>query len=102
MPLKKAGIVAAFGTLLCRRLGKVPIVLPRERKRGEHVDDHQVELARKMAEMGYILLAERPEEVAELIEQYDDRLKDRNGSSLSSPKLVEVLSEYFKKDGLKR
>ena len=42
--------------------GKRPIVVPRLADRGEAIDDHQVELARKLAATGVI----------ELVEQIDD------------------------------
>jgi UDP-N-acetylglucosamine transferase subunit ALG13 len=38
-----AGIVA-----LCLKFGKIPILAPRQKRFGEHVDDHQVEFARHM------------------------------------------------------
>lgn len=31
-------------------LGKVPIVVPRQARHGEHVDDHQVQFARRIAD----------------------------------------------------
>jgi UDP-N-acetylglucosamine transferase subunit ALG13 len=44
--------------MLCRYLGKKPIVVPREHSRGEHVDDHQVAFCRRLANAGQIDLAE--------------------------------------------
>jgi UDP-N-acetylglucosamine transferase subunit ALG13 len=38
--------------------GRRPIVLPRLSSQGEHVDDHQLQLARKLAELGLIVNAE--------------------------------------------
>ena len=38
--------------------GQVPIVVPRLRRLGEVVDDHQVDFCRKLAELGRIRLAE--------------------------------------------
>ncbi|WNB85441.1 glycosyltransferase [Cellulomonas sp. ATA003] len=40
------------------RSGKRPIVLARREARGEHVDDHQVQLARKLDELGLAVLVE--------------------------------------------
>jgi UDP-N-acetylglucosamine transferase subunit ALG13 len=46
------------GTIIqALRAGKVPVVMPRQRRCGEHVDDHQVELARALAAEGRIVLA---------------------------------------------
>lgn len=41
-----------------RRVGVKPIVVPRRRALKEHVDDHQVLFARRVAEAGYIELVE--------------------------------------------
>lgn len=42
---------AGVGTILCaRRAGHVPIVVPRQRRYGELVDDHQAELTRALEE----------------------------------------------------
>lgn len=38
-----AGVVA-----LCLKFGKIPILVPRQKRFGEHVDDHQVEFALHM------------------------------------------------------
>jgi UDP-N-acetylglucosamine transferase subunit ALG13 len=41
------------GTILgARHLGAVPIVVPRQHRLGEHVDDHQVAFARRLAAAG--------------------------------------------------
>lgn len=52
-----------------RRLGRVPIVVPRNADLGEHVDNHQQRFARRMAELGEIHLARSQEEVFELVEK---------------------------------
>lgn len=41
--------------LLCLRNGRKPLVVPRLRRHGEHVDDHQVELTRALAERGTVI-----------------------------------------------
>lgn len=73
---------AGVGSILCAtREGHVPLVAPRQHALGEHVDDHQAELTRALAERGRVIavwdtdaLAERlatapprqpPSEVAE-------------------------------------
>ena len=43
------------------RAGKVPVVMPRRSKYGEHVDDHQIEFARQLAQVGLVVVAEEPE-----------------------------------------
>lgn len=51
------------GTIMaCRRAGLRPIVVPRRRALGEHVDDHQVAFTRILARSGEIELVDRREE----------------------------------------
>jgi UDP-N-acetylglucosamine transferase subunit ALG13 len=50
---------AGAGTILCAaRAGQTPVVLPRLQRFGETVDDHQLELARRLAEDGRLVLVE--------------------------------------------
>lgn len=58
------------GTILdCRRAGLRPIVVPRVGGYGEHVDDHQVAFARRMAAAGEIHLAEDEEDLRRLLDR---------------------------------
>jgi UDP-N-acetylglucosamine transferase subunit ALG13 len=52
-----------------RKLGRVPIVVPRSADLGEHVDNHQQRFARRMAELGEIHLAKSQAEMFELVEK---------------------------------
>lgn len=54
------------------QIGKVPIVVPRQHKFDEHVNDHQVEFARNVAErMGTIIPVEDIGKLEEVITDYD-------------------------------
>lgn len=54
------------------QIGKVPIVVPRQHKFDEHVNDHQVEFARNVAErMGTIIPVEDIEKLEKVITDYD-------------------------------
>lgn len=44
--------------LLAMRSGHRPVVIPREARHGEHIDDHQVHLAKELAARGLIVLAD--------------------------------------------
>ena len=60
---------AGVGSILtCLRYGKTPLVVPRQHRLGEHVDNHQVELTRALAEDGKVIpvwdVATLPELVA--------------------------------------
>lgn len=59
---------AGVGSILCaRRAGHLPIVVPRYRELGEHVDDHQVELTRALAERDEVRPAWRGDDLGELV-----------------------------------
>ncbi|MBD0863958.1 glycosyltransferase [Gordonia sp. zg691] len=48
-------------------LGKYPVVVPRRRSRGEHVDDHQTQIAGLVGRLGLAEVAEAPDLTAENI-----------------------------------
>lgn len=54
--------------MLAAHRGKVPIVVPRLNALGEHVDDHQLIFARRMADEGTIVLAESEDRFRALVE----------------------------------
>jgi UDP-N-acetylglucosamine transferase subunit ALG13 len=54
--------------MLAAHAGKIPIVVPRLRALGEHVDDHQLIFARRMANEGTIVLAESEDRFRALVE----------------------------------
>ncbi len=55
------------------QMGKTPIVVPRQYKFGEHVNDHQVEFARNVAKrMGTIIPVEDVDELGKIITNYDE------------------------------
>lgn len=54
------------------QIGKTPIVVPRQKKFNEHVNDHQVEFAKAVAEkMGTIILVNDINELKQIIENYE-------------------------------
>jgi UDP-N-acetylglucosamine transferase subunit ALG13 len=55
--------------MLAAYAGKVPIVVPRLRALGEHVDDHQLAFARRIAGEGTIALAEDEQLFAALLDR---------------------------------
>jgi UDP-N-acetylglucosamine--N-acetylmuramyl-(pentapeptide) pyrophosphoryl-undecaprenol N-acetylglucosamine transferase len=56
-------------TLTALALGTVPVLVPRHWRRGEHTDDHQVELARDLALRGLAIVAEVEELTVEHLRQ---------------------------------
>ena len=58
------------GTILgARHMGAVPIVVPRQHRLGEHVDDHQVAFSRRLAAEGSVFLAESAADLRGLLER---------------------------------
>ena len=55
------------------QIGKTPIVVPRQHQFDEHVNDHQVEFARNVAErMGTIIVVEDINKLGMVITDYDE------------------------------
>lgn len=69
--IDKASLVichAGAGTLIhILQSGKVPVVMPRRKKYGEHVDDHQVELVQVLAKQGRVVAAFEPKDLPKAI-----------------------------------
>lgn len=59
---------AGVGSIICAsREGHVPLVVPRRHDLGEHVDDHQVELTRALAERGSVVAVWDVDTLAETV-----------------------------------
>jgi UDP-N-acetylglucosamine transferase subunit ALG13 len=71
--------------------GHVPIVMPREARFGEHVDDHQVELARTLAERGRVIVVRSAEELSAAIGRALE-LERSSAAAGAQPHLVELVS----------
>lgn len=74
--VKDARIVITHGGpasfIMPLQIGKIPIVVPRQKQFGEHVNDHQIEFARNVAErMGTIIPVEDIETLGDIIINYD-------------------------------
>lgn len=55
------------------QIGKTPIVVPRQHRFEEHINDHQVEFARSVAErMGTIIPVEDISKLGDIITNYDE------------------------------
>lgn len=59
---------AGVGTILSGiKNGKKVIVMPRYRKYGEHVDDHQLEIAKAFSQSGYVRMIREVQELPGLV-----------------------------------
>lgn len=83
------------------QIGKVPIVVPRQKRFGEHVNDHQVEFCRAVKErMGNIILVENVRALLGSIADYD-RLVCRmligakSNSDIFNEEFVKIVAEIL-------
>lgn len=87
--IRKADIVichAGVGTtLLTLQSGKIPILFPRMAKYGEHIDDHQVDFARKMQDLKKVLVAYDEAELLYQIKNYESLVKGIHSYSCREP-----------------
>ena len=95
--VEKARIVITHGGpssfIMPLQIGKIPIVVPRQKQFGEHVNDHQLEFARAVAErQGTILLAEDTETLQRMLLQYDELV---SGMSVGQGSNNETFNKAF-------
>lgn len=81
--IKDARIVITHGGpasfIMPLQIGKTPIVVPRQRRYDEHVNDHQVEFARNVAKrMGTIIEIEEIDNLSDAITNYDEIVAGMN------------------------
>ncbi len=87
--VQQARIVITHGGpssfLMPLQVGKSPIVVPRQEKFGEHVNDHQLAFAKEVANrQRNILVIEDIEELADAIDCYDERISELSGDMQSN------------------
>ena len=95
--IKKASIVithAGVGSILtAMEYGKPILVFPRLKKYGEHVDDHQLQIAEKFMEKKYLMMYS---EEKKLIDQINEaKNMKRNQYISSNDKYIKFLNQYI-------
>lgn len=61
------------------QIGKTPIVVPRQHKYAEHVNDHQLKFAKEVeSRMGIIVVVEDVEKLNDIIKNYEDIKRKEN------------------------
>jgi len=84
------------------QIGKTPIVVPRQARFGEHVNDHQLEFAREVARRhGNILLVEDVKTLGSIIQNYDAQVAQisagiESNNALFVKQLQELVGKLFK------
>ena len=86
--IREARIVITHGGpssfLAPLQLGKIPIVMPRRVEYGEHVNDHQVEFVKDVAErFDNIIVVDDKTELAAAIADYDKLIKNKTDVAVS-------------------
>ncbi len=101
--LKDARIVITHGGpssfIEALRFGKVPIVVPRQEKYYEHVNNHQVEFTKLIAQkMNNIVPVYDINELSAILDNYSDIVKDKNsGENSNNSKFNERLEHIIDK-----
>lgn len=99
--LSEASLVVCHGgttQLSAIRLGKVPIVMPRLKRFGEHINDHQVQLVRALAAEGLVVPAYEPGDLAGAITE----ARKRRGQPAPPFTMVELVAEALQQLGAQR
>lgn len=84
------------------QIGKIPIVVPRRKEFGEHVNDHQVTFCKQVsARNRNILVVEFINELGELIKNYDDLIEGlptemRSNNLKFCNELKEIIEEIMR------
>ena len=86
---------SGVGTIISALTRRTPIIVcPRLAKYGEHVDDHQLEIARYFSKMKYIIMCNEEDSLSDLI----DVSKNYEFAEYKSQKAkaISIIREYLK------
>lgn len=87
--IKSARIVITHGGpssfIMPLQIGKIPIVFPRQKQYGEHVNNHQLEFCREIEKrLGNIILVENDEQLRSAIVNYDSCVFSKTNGIISN------------------
>ncbi len=77
--MKEADIIICHGgctVFQALRAGKIPVVMPREKKYGEHINNHQVQFVRALAAENRVIAVYHPAELAAAVEEARRRRRE--------------------------
>jgi len=77
------------------RSGKVPIVMPRLARYGEHVDDHQLELSLALESEQRIIVAHDSEGLLSAVEKAQRLQMDRISKPKGTPEIVRMVGSLI-------
>ncbi|MGN0677422.1 MAG: glycosyltransferase [Ruminococcus sp.] len=105
--VKKADIVITHGGpssfIMPLQVGKIPVVVPRQFKFNEHVNNHQLEFAKAVAErQGNIIVVEDISKLKDTILNYDNIIKSmpaemKSNNARFNAELENIVKNIFKK-----
>lgn len=105
--IKKARIAITHGGpssfISALQIGKIPIVVPRQKRYGEHVNDHQVHFCEQVAErMGTIYVVEDISVLDKVINDYDNIVSNMKTGGIGNNaqfcnKFSEIVNELMNK-----
>ena len=81
--------------------GKIPIVVPRQKKFNEHVNNHQLEFCKAVAErQKNIIVVEDIQTLDKVLSEYEQMCSNLNGSSLSNnakfnEEFIKIVNKLF-------
>ena len=78
------------------QIGKTPIVVPRQKKFGEHVNDHQLQIVENFSSKGYIIGIEEVEELEEaILKAKDFKPVKYETSPKGENKIIKIIEEFI-------
>ena len=91
--IEKARIVVTHGGpasfIAPLAIGKIPIVVPRQKEYNEHVNNHQLIFAKEVEKrMKNILVAETEEQIIDCITNYDEKISRLNSYNKASKSIL--------------
>lgn len=78
------------------RSGKLPVIMPRRKQHGEHVDDHQLEFASALESTGRVMLAEDAKDLEHAITRALANQQPPSSSTSSQPDMVQLVAGVLK------
>jgi UDP-N-acetylglucosamine transferase subunit ALG13 len=85
------------------QIGKIPIVVPRKKEYDEHVNDHQVDFSKAVAErQGNIVVVEDIQNLGDILDNYDELIASmpaalQSNNVVFNEKLSQIVRKLFKK-----
>lgn len=100
--MEKASIIITHGgpgsIFQCINYNKIPIVVPRNPKYDEHVDNHQIEFARRLHDKKSVISVENISDLENIITNYDILANKKLSDNISNAKMFSSKLEILIKE----